>query len=169
VKVTTGAGNFRNFSLKCQQAWNLFDQLWCRVSVNPELVSVGCAETLQLIYSEYDCVLHGLIFLRILVWHGYGSRVWKEWSEIGLMQAHITWLGNCKKLQNSCFRIHRYCWLSAEQAVAVAVSASHFSKQDKCTLSEVLRVWLQLKRNRYGTFTYIGVKVYNSGIKLHFT
>jgi len=83
------------------------------------------------------------------------------------MQTHITWLGNCKELQNSCFRIDRYCWLSAEQAVAVAVSASNVSKHDKFTLSQVLRVWLKLIRSRYGIFTYVGVAD-NSGIKIHF-
>jgi len=31
---------------------------------------------------EYDCVLNGLILVRVIVWHSYGSRVWAEWYEI---------------------------------------------------------------------------------------
>jgi len=52
--------------------------------MNLELVSVGWRRNLTAdLLREYDCVLHGLIFLHILVWHSYGRRVWKEWYEIG--------------------------------------------------------------------------------------
>jgi len=66
---------------------------------------------------EYDRVLHGLIFLHILVWHSYDSRVWEEWYEIRwnlrLNVGARYMAGKSQKLQNSCFRVHRYCWLSA--------------------------------------------------------
>jgi hypothetical protein len=61
----------------------------------------------------------------------------------------------------------RCYWLSVQQRAAVAVFGSHFSKHDKCVLSQVLRVWLKFTRSRYGILKHIGVEADNSGIKLH--